>query len=244
MKFIFLAILGMACILLSGYLITSKFGDTNLPVTSADARNVEVSSLQPDVTDQSPNPHPPLQREQREEAAKSVPKVYLTQTTAAFNASSLGASAESNINATYSPVADIPTLNRSRANSATSTGFSPSPLKLPIVPPAGFSGSDSMELELELELAAGVAVPAALLPAGEESSSPIVAEAQERIVDSFVQDLQNVLADPLSAPSDAKVNDTYFNSLNNANEQYRALYGDAAFNQKTMQATMEAIKSQ
>ena len=240
MKFIFLAILGMACILVSVYLITSKFGDTNLPVTSADVRSVEVSSLQPDVTDQSPNPQPPLQREQREEAAKSVPKAYSTQTTAAFNASSFGASAESNINATYSPVADIPTLNRSRANSATSTGFSPSPLKLPTVPPAGFSGSDSMELEL----APGVAVPAALLPAGEESSSPIVAEAQERIVDSFVQDLQNVLADPLSAPSDAKVNDTYFNSLNNANEQYRALYGDAAFNQKTMQATMEAIKSQ
>ena len=242
MKFIFLAILGMACILVSVYLITSKFGDTNLPVTSADVRSVEVSSLQPDVTDQSPNPQPPLQMEQREEAAKSVPKAYSTQTTAAFNASSLGASAESNINATYSPVADIPTLNRSRANSATSTGFSPSPLKLPTVPPAGFSGSDSMELELEL--AAGVAVPAALLPAGEESSSPIVTEAQERIVDSFVQDLQNVLADPLSAPSDARVNDTYFNSLNNANEQYRALYGDAAFNQKTMQATMEAIKSQ
>jgi hypothetical protein len=99
-------------------------------------------------------------------------------------------------------------------------------------------------MELELELAPGVAVPAALLPAEEESSSSIVAKAQERIVDSFVQDLQNVLADPLSAPSDAQVNDTYFNSLNNANEQYRALYGDAAFNQKTMQATMEAIKSQ
>ena len=180
--------------------------------------------------------------ERRKEEAKSVPKAPSTQTAAAFNASSPGARAESQINDTYSPVVDIPTLNRSKANSATSTGFPASPLKLPTVPPAGFSSSDSMELELEL--APGVAVPAALLPSGEESSSPIVAEAQERIVDSFVQDLQNVLADPLSAPSDAKVNDTYFNSLNNANEQYRALYGDAAFNQKTMQATMEAITSQ
>ena len=236
----------MACILLSVFLITSKFADMNLPLASADVRISEVSSLQPDVTGRSPNPISPLQMERRKQAAKSVPKASSTQTIAAFNDSSPGARAESQINNTYSPVADIPALNRSRANSATSTGFPPSPLKLPIVPPAGFSGSDSMELELELELelAPGVAVPAALLPAGEESSSPIVAEAQERIVDSFVQDLQNVLADPLSAPSDAKVNDTYFNSLNNANEQYRALYGDAAFNQKTMQATMEAIKSQ
>jgi hypothetical protein len=244
MKFIFLAILGMACILVSVFLITSKFGDTNLPVTFADAKNVEVSNLQPDITDQSPNPNPLLQMQRREEAAKSEPKASSTQTTAAFNASSPGARAGSQINGTYSPIADIPTLNRSRANSATSVGVPASRLKLPTVPPAGYSGSGSMEFELELELAPGVAVPAALLPAEEESSSPIVAEAQERIVDSFVQDLQNVLADPLSASNDARVNVTYFNSLNNANEQYRALYGDAAFNQKTMQATMEAIKSQ
>ena len=228
--------------MVSVFLITSKFDDTDLPVTSADSRIVEVSILQSDVTDRSPNPISPLQMERRKEEAKSVPKAPSTQTAAAFNASSPGARAESQINDTYSPVVDIPTLNRSKANSATSTGFPASPLKLPTVPPAGFSSSDSMELELEL--APGVAVPAALLPAEEESSSPIVAEAQERIADSFVQDLQNVLADPLSAPSDARVSDAYFNSLNNANEQYRALYGDAAFNQKTMQATMEAIKSQ
>jgi hypothetical protein len=240
MKFILLAICGLACIFLSVFLITSKFGDTNLPVTSADAKIVEVSSLQPDVTDRSPNTHSPLQRERRKEEAKSVPKPPSRQTTAAFNDSSPGARAESRINDTYSPVAGIPALDKPRANAATSTGFPSSPLKLPTVPPVGFSGSDS----IEWELAPGVAVPAALLPAEEESSSPIVAEAQERIVDSFVQDLQNVLADPLSASNDGKVNDTYFNSLNNANEQYRALYGDAAFNQKTMQATMEAIKSQ
>jgi hypothetical protein len=239
MKFILLAICGLACILLSVFLITSKFVDTNLPVTSADAKIVEVSSLQPDVTDRSPNPHSPLQMERREEEAKSVPKAPSTQTTAAFNDSSPGARAESRINDTYSPVAGIPALDRSRANAATSTGFPASPLKLQTVPPAGFSGSDS----IEWELAPGVPVPAALLPAGEESPSPIVAEARERIADSFVQDLQNVFADPLSAPSDARVNDTYFDSLNTANEQYRALYGDAAFNQKTMQATMEAIKS-
>ena len=240
MKSIFLVIFGMACILISVFLITSKFGDTNLPITSADAKIVEVSSLQSDVTDQSPDPISPLQMERRKEEAKSVLKAPSRQTAAAFNASSPGASAESKINATYSPVAGIPALDRPRANAATSAGSPASPLKLPTVPPAGFSGSDSMEWEL----APGVPVPAALLPAGEERSSPIVAEAQDRIVDSFVQDLQNVLADPLSAPSDAKVNDTYFNSLNNANEQYRALYGDAAFNQKTMQATMEAINSQ
>ena len=240
MKSIFLVIFGMACILISVFLITSKFGDTNLPITSADAKIVEVSSLQSDVTDQSPDPISPLQMERRKEEAKSVPTAPSRQTGAAFNASSPGASAESQINATYSPVAGIPAIDRPRANVATSAGSPASPLKLPTVPPAGFSGSDSMEWEL----APGVPVPAALLPAEEESPSPIVVEAQERIADSFVQELQNVLADPLSAPSDAQVNETYFNSLNKANEQYRALYGDAAFNQKTMQATMEAIKSQ
>ena len=225
--------------MVSVFLITSKFGDTDLPVTSADPRIVEVSSLQSDVTDRSPDSISPLQMERRKEEAKSSPTAPSRQTAAAFNAASPGASAKSQINTTYSPVAGIPALDRSRANAATSAGFPASPLKLPTVPPAGFSGSDSMEWEL----APGVPVPAALLPAEEESPSPIVVQAQERIADLFVQDLQNVLADPLSAPSDAQVNDTYFNSLNNANEQYRALYGDAAFNQKTMQATMEAIKS-
>ena len=159
MKYIFLAICGIACILVSVFLITSKFDDTDLPVTSADSRIVEVSSLQSDVTDRSPNPISPLQMERRKEDAKSVPKAPSKQTAAAFNASSPGARAESQINDTYSPVVDIPTLNRSKANSATSTGFPASPLKLPTVPPAGFSSSDSMELDLEL--APGVAVPAA-----------------------------------------------------------------------------------
>jgi hypothetical protein len=239
MRFIFLAIFGIAFIVVSVFLITSKPGEKNLLLTPANTRIVEVSSLQSDVTDRSPNPLSPLQVERRKEEAKSAPKAPARQTAAAFNASSPAARVEPQINDTYSSVGDIPTLNRSRANSATSTGFPASPLKLPTVPPVGFSGSDSMELEL----APGVPVPAALLPAEEESQSPILAEAQERIADSFAQDLHNVLADPLSVPSDAKVNDTYFNSLNNANEQYRALYGDAAFNQKTMQATMEAIKS-
>ncbi len=91
-----------------------------------------------------------------------------------------------------------------------------------------------------LELDPGVPVPAALLPAGGENRSPAVAAAQQQIADSFVRDVDAALNQPETPAGDAAVNDAYYDSLTRANELYRALHGDEAFNKKTMQATMEA----
>lgn len=92
-----------------------------------------------------------------------------------------------------------------------------------------------------LEVDPGVPLPAAMLPADEESQSPVVAAAQQQISDSFAQEVDNALSDPETANSDSAVNEAYFESLNAANEQYRALYGEAAYNHKTMQASLEAL---
>lgn len=91
-----------------------------------------------------------------------------------------------------------------------------------------------------MELDPGVPVPAALLEPEAGSQSPTVAAAQQQIADSFVQQVENALNQPESPAGDAAVNETYYDSLTQANELYRALYGDQAYNQKTMQATLEA----
>jgi hypothetical protein len=99
------------------------------------------------------------------------------------------------------------------------------------------TGSDASVLEVE----PGVPLPAAMLPADGESASPAVAAAREQIVESFVQEVDNALSQPETANSDSAVNNAYFDSLTVANEQYRALYGEAAYGQKTMQASLEAL---
>ena len=84
-------------------------------------------------------------------------------------------------------------------------------------------------------------MPAALLPTEGGSQPPTVAAAQQQIADSFVQSVDNALSQPATANNDAAANQAYYDSLASANEQYRALYGDEAFNQKTMQASLEAL---
>jgi hypothetical protein len=98
------------------------------------------------------------------------------------------------------------------------------------------SGAEAYELELD----PGVPLPAALLQPDAGSQSPTVAAAQQQIADSFVQEVDNALGQPESPAGAAAVNETYYNSLTRANELYRALYGDQAYNAKTMQATLEA----
>jgi len=99
------------------------------------------------------------------------------------------------------------------------------------------SGADASVLELD----PGVPMPAALLPTEGGSQPPTVAAAQQQIADSFVQSVDNALSQPATANNDAAANQAYYDSLASANEQYRALYGDEAFNQKTMQASLEAL---
>jgi hypothetical protein len=91
-----------------------------------------------------------------------------------------------------------------------------------------------------LEVEPGVPVPAALLEPEVGSQSPTVAAAQQQIADSFVQEVDNALGQPESPAGAAAVNESYYDSLTRANELYRALYGDQAYTNKTMQATLEA----
>lgn len=240
MKFFLSAIFGIVCLLLSGFFLTSQFDPKSLPATSADQKNLEGAVSELTVADQSLGPIPPSRTKRKKGEAQSMATASSMQRAVDRDSSLPNASAALPKNDPYTAAADAAAVGRSRTNSAASISTHAPPAALPNVPSGGFPSPHS----IEWELAPGVPVPAALVPLGEEKPSPIVAEAQERIADSFVQDLQNVLSDPLTASDDAKVNETYFNSLNDANEQYRALYGEAAYNQKTMQATMEAIGSQ
>ncbi len=95
-----------------------------------------------------------------------------------------------------------------------------------------------------LELDPGVPVPAALLEPEEGGQPPTVVAAQQQIADSFVQQVENALSQPESPAGNAAVNESYYDNLTHANELYRALYGDQAHNQKTMQATLEAKTGQ
>jgi len=106
----------------------------------------------------------------------------------------------------------------------------------PSVNPVALSGTEPATLELD----PGVPVPAALLPAEGESQSPTVAAAQQQIADSFVQEVDNALSQPETANSDEAASEAYYDSLTSANELYRALYGDQAYNNRTMQATLES----
>ena len=102
------------------------------------------------------------------------------------------------------------------------------------------SSAPSAAGPVTLELDPGVPVPAALLPAAEENRSPTVAAAQEQIADSFVREVDEALSQPETPAGNAAVNDAYYDALTRANELYRALHGDEAYNKKTMQATLEA----
>jgi hypothetical protein len=91
-----------------------------------------------------------------------------------------------------------------------------------------------------LELEPGVPVPAALLqPEGGSQPSPVAA-AQQQITDDFLQEVDEALAQPETVNSDDAVNESYYDSLAYADERYRALYGQEAYNSETMRATLEA----
>jgi len=87
------------------------------------------------------------------------------------------------------------------------------------------------------ELDPGVPAPAALMPPP-GNQSPAAAAAQQQLADAFVQDVNAALNQP--GTTDAAASDSYFHSLDKANEQYRALYGNDAYNGASLQAGMDA----
>ena len=88
-----------------------------------------------------------------------------------------------------------------------------------------------------IELEPGVPAPAALMPP-EESLPLTVAVAHQHLADSFVQDVNAAINQP--GTSDAAASDIYDKSLSSANEQYRALFGDAAYNSASIKAGIDA----
>ena len=107
-----------------------------------------------------------------------------------------------------------------------------------------------------IQLADDVRLPAALMPHDTSKESPVVAAARAAIGDRFYRELQEIAAkdsvtDPAtidSAAKDSAAEPTTVvihqspateNALKRANEQYRALFGDEAFNRKTMDTQLE-----
>ena len=107
-----------------------------------------------------------------------------------------------------------------------------------------------------IQLANDVRLPAALMPHDTSKESPVVAAARAAIGDRFYRELQEIAAkdsvtDPAtidSAAKDSAAEPTTVvihqspateNALKRANEEYRALFGDEAFNRKTMDTQLE-----
>jgi len=76
--------------------------------------------------------------------------------------------------------------------------------------------------------------------APEENQTPTAAAAQQQIADAFVEEVDNTLNESATSNNDAAINEAYYDSLARSNEQYRALYGDEAFNRQVMKATLES----
>lgn len=87
-----------------------------------------------------------------------------------------------------------------------------------------------------LEVDQGVPVPAAFMPS-QENLSPAAASAQQQLADSFVA---NATSPPAAGNSQTTAGQNYYNALSNADEQYRSLYGDAAYNSASIQAGIDA----
>lgn len=153
------------------------------------------------------------------------------------------------VSASQSPLSsNSPGSNGSTRSDPIFKGYSAQPATSPsasgsALPPTAIALNDHSAASNAdpgaLELDPGVPVPAALLTL-QEKLPPTVAAARQQLADSFVQDVNAALNQPGIGNNDAAVGKSYYQSLSRANEQYRALFGDAAYNQEGMRATMEA----
>ena len=125
----------------------------------------------------------------------------------------------------------IPTDFSSSVANAPTTGTS-----LPGSPVfTGAPGGATSVLEVE----PGVSLPAAFVPPENVKQSPQVAAAQQQIADSFANEMDSVLSQTPTPSADA-ASDSYYEALDRANEQFRALYGNEAYNSAAMKATLDA----
>ncbi len=98
-----------------------------------------------------------------------------------------------------------------------------------------------------IQLADDVRLPAALMPHDNANESPVITAARTAIGDRFYRTLQEIAAQETAADSTTGADTTVIIhqsaaadiALKQANEEYRALFGDAAFNQKTIDTHIE-----
>lgn len=104
-----------------------------------------------------------------------------------------------------------------------------------------FSGGSSVSPSAHppvVELEPGVPIPAALVePQGQ--LPPAAEAARQQVADSFVEDVEESVSAPGLEGDDVGARKKYDEAVSRSNEQYRALYGDAAYNQQGIRAAME-----
>ncbi len=92
--------------------------------------------------------------------------------------------------------------------------------------------------EVSFELDPGVQVPAVLLD-GEDLLPQSVSEAKKGIAREFEREVMNASSDSNSPTSNLV--QTWAAAKSTANDRFRALFGEAAYNEKAMQAAREAL---
>jgi hypothetical protein len=146
---------------------------------------------------------------------------------------------QSNQHAADSQIAASPTVNAAISGSGLVDRPSPPPKKS--APVAHES------LLPAIRLADDVRLPAALMPHDTAGESPIVTAARAAIGDRFYRELQEIAAKeaPTEATTEAEatvvIRKSFAteNALKRANEEYRAFFGDEAFNRRTMDTHLE-----
>jgi len=107
--------------------------------------------------------------------------------------------------------------------------------------------NDAGVSEQELAVPLGARVPAALM-----DDSPNLTPQQAQALDTISSDFVDQASPqgnastpkPSPAPNSPKTNDNWNSALTAADEQYRALFGDAAYNARGMQSAVEGLHEQ
>jgi len=141
---------------------------------------------------------------------------------------------------TQGTVASLPTARPTAPVFNTSRAAASNSISIPVVGGTSSQANASDANSQVFELDPGVPIPAALVTP-EENQTAAAAAAQQRLADTFLEEVDAALGDPATSGNDDSFNEAYFDLLMRANERYRALYGDEAFNRQSMRATMEAI---
>jgi len=90
---------------------------------------------------------------------------------------------------------------------------------------------------LVVEVGPGIALPAAFLP-GDEALSPELAKLKAGIAQEFEREIADALSEQTDAPQ--HIEDIYSAAKSRADERFRQLFGDEAFNHYAARAAREA----